>query len=131
MKGRAVALVLAVPAVLAFAVAPSAGAQTPAPAPPQTASLDSDAPPGSPPHWLRHERWVMQHWLPYDERRLYRLLGVDRGTIWHQLRDDTHSLAELAESRGWAPERLAGALVEPWRATLRDPAHLAVLRARA
>ena len=30
----------------------------------------------------------MQHWLPYDERRLYGLLGVDRGDIWRWLRGD-------------------------------------------
>ena len=65
------------------------------PAKPQTASLDSDAPPGAPPHWLPNERWVMQHWLPYDEQRLFSLLGVDRGVIWRQLRDDTRNLAQL------------------------------------
>ncbi|MDP9293388.1 MAG: hypothetical protein M3O90_03015, partial [Actinomycetota bacterium] len=44
-----------------------AAAQTQLPAKSQTASLDSDAPPGAPPHWLPNEPWVMQHWLPYDE----------------------------------------------------------------
>lgn len=29
----------------------------------------------------------MQHRLPYDERRLYRLLGLRRGDIWRWLRD--------------------------------------------
>src|SRR5688500_20331880 len=69
------------------------------PAKPQTASLDSEAPPGAPPHWLPGEEWVMQHWIPYDETRLYGLLGVKRGDIWRALRDDTHSLAELVRAQ--------------------------------
>ena len=98
------AAVLAI--VLGLAAAPAA-AQVQAPAKPQTTSLDPDAPPGAPPHWLPAESWVMQHWIPYDERRLYRLLGVDRGVIWHWLRDDTRPLADLARQRGWEPEALA------------------------
>jgi Tol biopolymer transport system component len=102
-----------------------------APAEPQTQSLDSEAPPGAPPHWLPGEPWVMQHWLPYDERRLYALLEVDRGVIWRWLRDDTRSLADLARLRGWQPEALATALVAPWRGKLRDPQRLATLEKRA
>ena len=101
------------------------------PAKPQTVSLDSDAPPGSPPHWLPGEQWVMQHWLPYDERRLYSLLGVDRGAIWRMLRDDTRNLAQLAQDRGWEPGALARELVAPWRGKLRDPERLALLERRA
>ncbi|MDP9294194.1 MAG: hypothetical protein M3O90_07220, partial [Actinomycetota bacterium] len=116
--------------VLTAAAAPAA-AQVQLPAKPQTASLDSDAPPGAPPHWLPGEPWVMQHWLPYDERRLYSLLGVDRGVIWRQLRDDTRNLAELAQQRGWEPRALAHELVAPWRGQLRDPDRLALLERRA
>ena len=115
--------------VLGLAAAPAA-AQVQAPAKPQTTSLDPDAPPGAPPHWLPAESWVMQHWIPYDERRLYRLLGVDRGAIWHWLRDDTRPLADLARQRGWEPEALARALVEPWREEV-DPKRLAELEERA
>src|SRR5215211_4905481 len=110
--------------------APAAG-QVAVPAKPQTASLDSDAPPGAPPHWLPGEPWVMQHWLPYDEQRLYDLLGVDRGVVWRQLRDDTRNLAQLAEQRGWEPRELANELVAPWRGRLRDPGRLALLQRRA
>ena len=106
-------------------------AQVQVPAKPQTASLDSEAPPGAPPHWLPGESWVMQHWLPYDERRLYRLLEIDRGDIWNWLRDDTRPLADLARLRGWEPERLAVALVEPWRREGVDEAQLARLEKRA
>src|SRR3954453_6266377 len=82
---------------------------------PAALAADPDAPPGSPPHWLPGEAWVSNHWLPYDERRLHRLLGVRRIDVWRQLRDDRHNLAELARRRGWRPRRLAGALVSPWR----------------
>src|SRR5215218_6386490 len=107
--------VLALALALAPAAAAPARAQVALPAKPQTASLDSDAPPGAPPHWLPGEPWVMQHWLPYDEQRLYDLLGADRGVIWRQLRDDTRNLAQLAEQRGWEPRELANELVAPWR----------------
>src|SRR5688500_13627716 len=116
-------------AAIACATAPAAvaNAQVQAPAKPQTQSLDSEAPAGAPPHWLPSEPWVMQHWLPYDERRLYALLEIDRGDIWRWLRDDTRSLADLARLRGWQPEALAAALVAPWREELRDPARLVTL----
>ena len=54
----------------------------------------------------------MQHWLPYDEDRLLRLLRVDRETLWRHLRDDRRTIAQLAAGRGWPdPERLAATLV--------------------
>ena len=40
------------------------------------ASFDSEAPVTAPAHWLPPEDWVYNHWLPYDEGRLYALLGV-------------------------------------------------------
>ena len=74
----------------------------------------------------------MQHWLPYDETRLYALLGVTRGDVWRWLRDDTRNLAGLAALHGYPdPDLLAGALVAPWKGQLRDPARLALLRRRA
>src|SRR4051794_823087 len=117
-------------AFLAIAAAPAA-AQVQLPAKPQIASLDSDAPPGAPPHWLPGERWVMQHWLPYDEARLYKLLGITRGDVWRGLRDDTRTPAQLAAARGWAAEDLARELVRPWNGTLRRPERLDLLRDRA
>jgi len=99
---------------------------------PQTASLDSEAPPGSPPHWLPNETWVMQHWLPYDETRLYKLLGVTRGDVWRWLRDDTRNLAGLAALHGYPdPQVLARELVQPWEGHLKEPHRLAVLQSRA
>ena len=111
-------LVCAVIAGLLVLAAPAA-AQVPAK--PQTASLDSEAPAGAPPHWLPSERWVMQHWLPFDEERLYSLLHSSRGEVWRWLRDDTRNLAGLARERGWQPETLARELVAPWRGKLTGP----------
>ena len=122
---------IVVAGLLLAASAPGVRAQSQAPAKPQTTSLDSEAPPGAPPHWLPNEPWVMQHWLPYDEKRLHRLLGVDRGDIWRWLRDDTRSLAQLALERGWEPEALARELIAPWRRIVKDPAHLRKLEQRA
>jgi Tol biopolymer transport system component len=117
--------------VLVLVIAAPAAAQVQVPAKPQTKSLDSEAPPGAPPHWLPSEMWVMQHWLPYDETRLYALLGVTRGDVWRWLRDDTRTLAQLTQLRGWQPAALARELVAPWRGHLREPARLAILQSRA
>ena len=88
-------------------------------------------PPKAPAHWLPPEDWVYNHWLPYDEGRLYALLGMTRGEIWRQLRDDRHNLAQLAAQRGWPdPAKLADALVAP-RAGEVSAAMLATLRSRA
>jgi hypothetical protein len=51
-------------------------------------SNDSLAPPDAPPHWLPPEPWVYNHWIPYDEGRLYALLHITREQLWQQLRDD-------------------------------------------
>jgi Tol biopolymer transport system component len=91
---------------------------------------DPDAPPDSPPHWLPGEAWVSNHWLPYDETRLYRLLRIKRSDVWQQLRDDRHNLAQLGRRRGWRPNRLAATLVAPWRSKV-PSARLRLLRSRA
>src|SRR3954463_15325506 len=68
----------------------------------------------APAHGLPPEAWVYTHWLPYDETRLYRLLGITRVGLWEQLRDDHRTLAQLAARHGWPdPRRLAAALVAP------------------
>ena len=123
------AIVLAV--FFFFGAGAGAPAQAPLPAKPQAASLDSEAPEGAPPHWLPNEPWVMQHWLPYDEVRLHRLLKISRGDVWRLLRDDTRSLAGLAREKGWDPAELARALVAPWKGRLREPGRLKLLEQRA
>src|SRR4051794_4223942 len=86
-------------------------------------SFDSQAPQTAPPHWLPPEPWVYNHWLPFDERRLYRLGKFDRGDLWRQLRDDHRTVWQLAARHGWKrPAALADALV---------PSGDRVLRARA
>src|SRR4051812_17397691 len=90
--------------VLAGACTHGAAAQV---LPPQTASQDSMAPAGAPPHWLPADRWVMEHWIPFEESELYRLLGVSHYDVWRWLRDDTRNLAELAFRQGWDPAMLA------------------------
>src|SRR4051794_24712291 len=88
----------------ALAVAPAAHA-------PSSASL---APGSAPAPWLPPEPWVYNHWLPFDERRLYRLVGIDRGDLWRQLRDDRRTVWQLARRHGWhSPRGLAHALVAP------------------
>jgi Tol biopolymer transport system component/plastocyanin len=119
--------------VLAFAFVPGSPLRGDAPhaTPVKKASFDSEAPARAPAHWLPPEDWVYNHWLPYDEGRLYSLLGVTRGKIWRHLRDDRHNLAQLAAVHGWPdPAKLAGALVVT-RAGEVTPAMLASLRQRA
>ncbi|MGZ6725117.1 MAG: hypothetical protein ACXVHK_29690 [Solirubrobacteraceae bacterium] len=97
----------------------------------RASAADSLAPPGALPNWLPNEQWVYEHYLPYDEQRLYDLLGTTRGAIWRHLRDDqAHNLAELAHRRGLSAQRLAAALVAPRRAAV-SARELRVLRARA
>lgn len=103
---RRVLLALAATAILAPA---TAGA----------ASSDSLAPANAPPHWLPPEAWVYNHWLPYDEGRLYRLLRITRVQLWQDLRDDRQPLMDLARRRGWrSATALATALLAPRRAGL-------------
>lgn len=97
-------------AALATALAVLIGAAAVS-APPASAQ-DPDAPRGALPHWLPTEMWVYQHWLPYDEDRLYAVLGADRGRIWRHLRNDArHNLAQLARRRGLSPRQAAVRLV--------------------
>ncbi|MBA2348180.1 MAG: PD40 domain-containing protein [Solirubrobacterales bacterium] len=92
---------------------------------------DSAAPKGALPHWLPNERWVYQHWLPFDESRLYTELGVSRAAIWRHLRNDAeHDLAQLGRRRGLGPRELAARLVAP-RVAHVSTARAALLRERA
>lgn len=103
--------------VLALALPAAARAQDPA------------APPGSLPHYLPPERWVYQHWLPYDEAQLYRVLGKTRAQIWHHLRDDRkHNLGQLARKRGLTPRRAAERLVAPRRGSVSRSTYARLVR---
>ncbi|MEP6952495.1 MAG: hypothetical protein ABI950_00375 [Solirubrobacteraceae bacterium] len=75
-------------------------------------SPDNLAPPDAPAHWLPPEPWIYNHWLPFDEQRLYRVLHITRVQLWTQLRDDRRSLAGLAARHGFPnPRVLARRLV--------------------
>jgi Tol biopolymer transport system component len=91
---------------------------------------DSDAPPGSAPHWLPHDMWVHLHWVPFDEARLQKLLHSSRRALWQWLRNDVQTLAQLGAKHGYgSPAKLAAALVAP-RAKDVSPKMLRELRAR-
>ncbi len=118
-------LVFAVASVVLLAAAP-ARADFPIPRAP-----DSDAPPGSAPHWLPGEHWVHAHYLPFDEATLYAVLRTSREGVWQWLRDDNRTLAQLGRSKGFDnPVALANRLVAP-RARTVKPRQLVELRARA
>jgi hypothetical protein len=53
----------------------------------------------------------MFHWLPFDERRLYRELGMTRDEVRAWLRDDNHhTLAQLFRRRGLSVRAAAARL---------------------
>ena len=92
-------------------------------------SPDDLAPPDAPAHWLPPEPWIYNHWLPYDEGRLYRVLHITRDELWEQLRDDHRTLAGLAARHGHRDaEALAAQLVATRHVSA---ATRAVLRRRA
>jgi hypothetical protein len=91
-------------------------------------AADSHAPKGARGDWLPRDEWVMSSWLPYDEARLYHLLGVDRATVDAWL-DDHRTLGALARRHGVRSLRaFAGRLVATRRVSA---AQRRVLRARA
>jgi len=90
---------------------------------------DPDAPAGAPVFWLPKESWVLEHWLPYDHRRLLSRLHTDVAGLIAWVHDDVHTLAQLAESKDQDPERLADYLVKPWRGHV-SRRQLRVLRSR-
>jgi Tol biopolymer transport system component len=91
--------------------------------------VDSQAPKGAADYWLPNEQWVNLLWLPYDEGRLYQLLGHDRGYVFRWVRTE-RTLAQLGRRRGWTVDRLADALVAPRRDEL-TKRKFAMVRRRA
>jgi hypothetical protein len=90
---------------------------------------DSLQPPGTLHGWLPNEEWVMQHWVPFDETRLYAALRTDNVALERWLRDDHRTIADLATWRGIDPDALADHLAEPWRDAV-SPEQFSVLRER-
>jgi len=116
------ALLLALVATLALALA----------AAPSVRAADPDAPRGAEDHWLPDEEWVNNLWLPFDEDRLYRLLGRTRGEVFRWVRVDAHnSLAALGRRRGYSVDRLARALVASRREAVPARTHRVLVRSTA
>ena len=78
-------------------------------------AADPNAPRGAPASWLPDQPWVVDHWLPYDETRLFQILGLSRNQIvqWLTAHHDHASLAELAREQGVRVQGLAARLVGP------------------
>jgi hypothetical protein len=75
---------------------------------------DTHAPGGASDNWLPCDAWVMFHWLPYDEARLYSLLGMQRSSVQAWLRDDNHhTLGQLFARRGMTIRQAAAQLIAP------------------
>ena len=91
---------------------------------------DSLAPRDAEHRWLPAEAWVQKHRLPFDEARLYSLLGVDTPAVFRWLSNDHRTLAQLASRRGVSARTLAKRLMGPRRALL-SRREYRVLRARA
>ena len=90
---------------------------------------DPEAPDGAPKHWLANEPWINYLWLPYEEARLYKLIGKSRGDVFRWVRDE-RTIAQLARRQGWDTHKLAQALVAPRRGSV-SPAMLRELTDRA
>lgn len=93
------------------------------------AAHDANSPPDAGHNWLPREGWVFQHWVPYDEDRLLRELGVDRARLWCWLAADHRTLAGLAQDQGRDWRRVAATLERPWRTRV-SSARLGELRSR-
>ena len=81
---------------------------------------DSNAPPTAYHRWLPQDDWVMEHWIPFDESRLYDELGIGTPRLFSWLANDHRTIADLARRRGVDPERLVRRLSEPWHNVVSD-----------
>ena len=91
---------------------------------------DSLAPPGAKHAWLpAHDDWVMQHWIPFDESDLYAALGIDNVAMERWLRNDHHTVEQLAQRKGLTAAELKERLLAPRRGTVSD-GQMAVLEER-
>jgi hypothetical protein len=116
--GVAAVAMLAVAAVIAAAVGAPAGR-----------TADTEAPPGAGKNWLPNEDWVIRHWIPFEERRLYSALGVRKHEVFKWLDDYDHTIAGLARLRGIDPNALIRRLVRPWKGRV-DRRQYLLLRSR-
>ena len=98
--------------------------------PAAASAADSHAPSGARGDWLPSSEWVMSSWLPFDEARLYDVLGTDRVELATWL-NDRRTLGRFAAEHGHASKRaLVETLLAPRLATA-SPAAARRLRSRA
>src|SRR4051794_38254520 len=82
-------------------------------APGVAAAADTHAPKGARGDWLPRSEWVMSSWLPFDEARLYDMVGTTRTELASWL-NDHRTLGQLAARHGLRNQSaLAEALVAP------------------
>lgn len=117
---------VAISAVAILAVAAALSALLIAP-PAHTA--DTEAPPGAGKNWLPNEDWVIRHWIPFEERRLYAALKVRKHEVFTWLDDYDHTIASLARRQGVDPSALIRRLVRPWKGRVSRRQYL-LLRSR-
>ncbi len=81
--------------------------------PAAASGADSHAPDGARADWLPPSEWVMSSWLPFDEARLYDVLGTDRAELATWL-NDRRTLGAFAAKRGHASRsKLVETLLAP------------------
>jgi hypothetical protein len=98
--------------------------------PAAASAADSHAPKGARGDWLPRSEWVMSSWLPFDEARLYDVLGTDRAQLATWL-NDRRTLGAFAADHGHASKReLVETLLAP-RLLTASPAARRRLRSRA
>ena len=89
---------------------------------------DSHSPPDARHRWLPDEEWVMAHWIPFDEARLYDELGVTEARVFDWLLNDHRTIADLAERRGVRVHGLARRLLANRRPRVTDRQYRILLR---
>ena len=82
---------------------------------------DSHAPDGARDRWLPCESWVMYHWVPFDQERLWSITGIGQLEFRHYIADDdNHTLAQLITSHGKDPDVVAAQLMRQWEGKVSD-----------
>lgn len=77
---------------------------------------DSHAPDGARDRWLPCESWVMYHWIPFDQERLWAITGIKKLEFRHWIADDdNHTLGMLVERHGHDPKDVTDQLMQQWR----------------
>jgi hypothetical protein len=91
---------------------------------------DTHAPDGARDRWLPCESWVMYHWVPFDQQRLWSITGIKQLEFRHYIADDdNHTLGQLIRQHGKDPAVVSEQLMEQWQGKV-SPAKIAELSRR-